>query len=225
MVKYKDIQDSIDLNTPAKRLKHLRNLTRNKRPFFEEKYSIPIVTLKSWENGTTKISVTTAKKLVDIYLNEGLIVSEDWIINGSGLGPKNVSDVGKYFTDPNLEITESENEEEISMIKDANIFKNSHNNAVIMMVSNDEMLPFYRAGDYVGGKLRLKNKIDTALNQDCIIYLKNGERFFRRLVKDYHGRYNLLCLNPTINTAEPVLFNVEIESVAPVIWYRRKDLM
>jgi hypothetical protein len=53
--------------------------------------------------------------------------------------------------------------------------------------------------------------------------LKNGERFFRRLIKNIAGGYNLTCLNPSGVTSEPVIYGVDIEGAAPIIWYRRKD--
>ena len=109
------------------------------------------------------------------------------------------------------------------MIRDANEFKEKYTQAVIMMVSGDEMRPFYKPGDYVGGKMRFGEEIATVVNKDCIVHLKNGHRHFHRLIKDTQGRYNLTCLNPNENMPEAVLYNVEIEGAASVIWHRWKD--
>ena len=211
-----------DNRTPGNRLKYIRSILRVSRAYMQEKYSLPEVTLKSWENGTTKLTQSGAQRCVEAYRNEGLIVSEDWIMEGIGLDPKSTVTVSHYFATPtNQEI--SFEDDELAMVRDANLFKESHPNAVVMLVSNDDMRPFYLPGYYIGGKMRYDDKIGLSVNKDCIIYLKNGERYFRRLIRSNSGGYNLTCLNPNETTAEPVLFNVDIESVAPVIWHRWKD--
>lgn len=211
------------LNTPGDRLKYLRALLRFSRSYLQDKYGLPEVTLKSWENGTTKLTQTGAERCVDVYRNEGLIVSEDWILEGHGLDPKITADVSHYFATPTKKDLPLE-DDEIAMVRDANTFKESYPNAVVMVVSNDDMRPYFWPGDYIGGKIRYETEvIDSAVNKDCIVYLKNGERFFRRLIKNRAGSYNLTCLNPNEVTSEPVLYNVEIEGVAPVIWHRWKD--
>jgi hypothetical protein len=211
-----------ELNTPGQRLKYIRSLLRVSRAYLQERYGLPEVTLKSWENGTTKLTKTGASRCVEAYREEGLIVGEDWILEGVGLDPTMTMTVGHYFAIPtNKELPVED--DEIAMVRDANIFKESHANAVIMLVSSDEMRPFYRPGDYIGGKMRYGEEIEMAVNKDCIVYLKNGERFFRRFIKNSAGDYNLTCLNPTEVTTEPVLYNVDIASLAPVIWHRWKD--
>lgn len=210
-------------DTPGNRLKYIRSLLRVSRAYLQEKYGLPEVTLKSWENGTSKLSKSGTEKCIEIYRNEGMIVSENWILEGIGLNPKATASIGNYFATPTDKDLPLE-DDEISMIREANLFKENHPNAVIMIVSNDDMRPFYKPGDYVGGKMRYNNDLSAAVNHDCIIYLKNGERFFRRLIKGNANNYNLTCLNPNENTCEPVLYNVEIESAAPIIWHRWKDV-
>ncbi|HZW61135.1 MAG TPA: S24 family peptidase [Candidatus Babeliales bacterium] len=210
------------LTTPSERLKYIRALLRVTRAYLQTKYGLPEITLKSWENGTTKLTRTGAKRCVEIYLNEGIIVSEDWIMEGAGLDPTASLKVSQYFATPTDKELPTE-DDEVCMFRDANIFKESHPGIVIMIVSNDDMRPFYKPGDYIGGKMRFGNDIHTAINKDCIVHLKNGERFFRRLIKNHANGYNLTCLNPNETTAEPVLYDVEIEGVAPIIWHRWKD--
>lgn len=214
-------QKKIDLKTPGERLKYIRSLLRLTRSYLQEKYNLPEVTLKSWENGTTNVSSSGAKRCVEIYLNEGMIVSEDWILEGLGLDPTASVKVSQYFAIPSSKELLA-GDDEVCMLREANTFKESQPGIVIMIVSNDDMRPFYKPGDYVGGKMRFGNDVQTGVNKDCIIHLKNGERFFRRLIKGNKG-YNLTCLNPGETTAEPVLYNVEIEGAAPIIWHRWKD--
>jgi Peptidase S24-like len=210
-----------NLSSKGKRLKYIRrSLLRLTRGYIEEKYGLSETTLKSWENERVDLTKNGLKKCIEIYRKEGVIVGEDWILEGVGLNPTASITIGQYFAAPtNRQL--SEKDDEMCMLRDANIFKESYSNAVIMMVSSDEMKPFYKPGDYIGGKIR-KN-IKTAVNKNCIVYLQDGTQFFRRLVKNSAGGYNLICLNPTDATPEPVLFNVEIQAVAPVIWHRCKD--
>lgn len=210
------------LDTPGDRLKCIRSSLHVSRAYLQDKYGLAEATLKSWENGTTRFKPAAAARCAEIYRKEGCIVSEDWIMQGIGLAPKSIVTISRYFATP----TETElpfEDDEIAMIRDANTFKESYTNAVVMVVSNDDMRPFYRPGDYIGGKMRYGNDIETLVDKDCIISLKNGERFFRRLIKNNTGQYNITCLNPNETTSEPVLYNVEIEGAAPIIWHRWKD--
>ena len=88
------------LSTPGERLKHVRALLRVSRAFLENKYGIPEVTLKSWENGTVKLTSSGLKRCVDIYRAEGLIVTEEWMLHGSGLDPTSSATIGQYFSEP-----------------------------------------------------------------------------------------------------------------------------
>lgn len=211
-------------SNPAERLKYIRKLLGVTRAYLQEKYELPEITLKSWENARIKVSSVGVSRCVEIYRKEGLIVSEDWIMDGIGLDPVIQSSINDYFlSSTSINNEELEHDDEMLMMRDANLFKESYSNAVVMLVSSDEMEPYYKSGDYVGGKARIGTEIETAINKNCIIFLSNGERFFRRLIKNSSGGYNLVCLNPNPMTSEPVLFNVDISKVAPVIWHRCKD--
>ena len=212
-----------ELTRVGDRLKYIRRLLRLTRAYIENTYDLPEVTLKSWENETVQLTQAGLKRCVDIYRKEGLVISENWIMQGVGLNPTASLTIGQYFAIPsNIELL-NEDDDEVNMLKEAKLFKESYPNAVVLLVSNDEMAPFYKPGDYVGGKIRRGDAIEKAVNKNCIVYLTNGEQFFRRLVKNNSQGYNLVCLNPTANTPEPVLFNAEIDSVAPIIWHRCKD--
>lgn len=211
------------LETPGARLKYLRAILHLTRAYIEKQYKLPEITLKSWENGTIKLSKNGVKRCVNVYRSEGLIVDEGWIAEGKGLDPTIRLSVGHYFSTPSDATLPIEEDDEVAMMRDANVFRSHYPNAVVLIVSNDEMSPYYVPGDYVGGRMRSVNELDSVVDRDCIIYLKDGAQYFRRVFRDNFGRYNLACLNPAGTTSEPVLFNAEIESVAPVCWIRKKD--
>jgi hypothetical protein len=212
-----------NLETPGSRLKHIRSILRLTRAYIEKQYKLPEITLKSWENGTIKLSRNGVRRCVAVYKSEGLIVDEGWIADGKGLDPTVRLSVGHYFSmpsDANLPVDE---DDEIAMMRDANDFKNRYPNAVVMIVSNDEMSPNYEPGEYIGGRSRKVSELEGIVNRDCIVCLKGGGQYFRRLWQDPFGRYNLSCLNPVGKTSEPVIFNVDIEWAAPVTWVRKRD--
>lgn len=92
-----------------------------------------------------------------------------------------------------------------------------------MMVCSDEMLPFYSPGDLIGGKLRFNESISVGINRNCIVIAEGGVQFFRRVIRSNKGGYNLVILNPNQATQEPVMFDVPIIALAPVIWHRTRD--
>lgn len=211
------------LSSPAERIKHIRSISGLSRAYIQDTYGLPAVTLKGWENGTTILTKAGIKRCIEVYKKAGLIVSEDWIREGIGLDPTSTLSISRYFSIPNTKDLPLE-DDEICMIREANAFKEYYKNAVMMIVSNDEMRPFFKPGDYVGGKMRFGQDIDSAINKNCIVHLNNGHQYFRRLVKNSHQGYNLTCLNPNENTEEPVLYNIEIIGAAPIIWHRCKDV-
>lgn len=220
-----EIKNSIEnlFNTPGKRLKYIRGLLRLSRLYIQEKYGIPEVTLKSWENEKVELSISGIQRCIDAYLKEGVIVSSDWILKGIGMPPKSSQIITSYFSYPSLDFDKTNEDDELQMIKEVDFFQKSYNDAVIMTVSNNEMSPYYYPGDIIGGRFRFLTEIETAIGRNCIILLDTGERFFRRLVKNKSGSYNLTCLNPEIDTIEPVMYNVKLECVAPVIWHRSRN--
>lgn len=211
-----------NLSSPGERLRYIRAMLRVSRSYLQEKYDIPEVTLKAWENETVNITPAAIKRCIEAYQQEGLVISEDWIVEGIGLDPTSQLAVGRYFSMPTQKDLPIE-DDEIAMIRDANEFKEKYSNAVVMIVSNDEMRPFFKPGDYVGGIMRFGKDIPYGINKNCIVHLKNEAQYFRRLIKNPKGEYHLVCLNPDVNTQEPVLYNVDIAGVAPVIWHRWKD--
>ena len=57
------------------RLKYIRGLVKVTRTYIHEKYGLPQFTLKSWENVTTKLTVTGADRCVEVYREEGLTLT------------------------------------------------------------------------------------------------------------------------------------------------------
>jgi transcriptional regulator with XRE-family HTH domain len=224
-VKDDAIHNKLKLSTPGERLKYIRELLRVTRAYINEHYGLSADTLTAWENGKSKLTEKGLTRCMEIYRQEGVVLSRSWILTGDGLDPKLSVTLGKYFNSSvPTESAETVDDHEL-MYREAEYFKNSAPNSVIMIVSSSDMLPLYSPGDFVGGRFRFNEDIAECVGKDCIIQTVNGERYFRRLaLGNSPKKYNLVCLNPAWGgNPEPVLFDFDIQSVAPVIWHRRAD--
>ncbi len=213
------------LSSFAARLKYARErVLRLPRRHFEEKYSFSAATLKAWENGQIQPTRNSIDRCIEIYKREGLFLDEHWLLTGEGKPPRDSLQLMQLFSNP-TEIEDGEGlDEELCILKDVESFKRNNVNSVTLMVSNDDMHPYYKSGDYVGGKLKNGDKLSLFMNKDCIVYLKNGECFFRRVIAGERGKINLSCLNPLCSSNDPVLYDVIIDKAAPVIFHRWKDI-
>lgn len=209
------------LTSPGERLKHIRKLIRLSRNEIAEKYKISPNTLKFWESAKTDISEKALNECIEIYRAEGMLFNKEWILTGFGIPPTSFIDMGKKINrQSSVQLIDS-NANDFLLIQEVKFFKDLYIDGTIMIVPNDDMLPFYKAGDYVAGRWLLVEKIDQAISKDCIIQLSSGEKYFRRLVKDGNSHYNITCLNPMDTRNQPVIYDVEIISIAPIIWHRK----
>ena len=216
------------LSTPRERglrLKRLRNLANLTRRDIEDKYLIKINTLKGWEVGRHGgLTEKGAIKILKILEQEGVICNLDWILYGIGKGPTVAE---KFETEPEEEsdapIHLKESEEK-QIIDELIFFKQNHVNSIDLIVEDDSMEPCYHTNDYVAGIKRFDKEIDKLTGLNCIVQTVDGRMLLRNLRKGMNeGCYNLISLNTQCNIDEPVIYNIELVSAAPVIWQRRKD--
>ena len=83
MTKIKDTK----LNNSHGRLRFIRSISGLTRNEIEEKYGLPEITLRKWETGNITLSKKGIIRCLDVYRQEDIICSEDWIINGTGPRP------------------------------------------------------------------------------------------------------------------------------------------
>jgi len=225
----------------AQRLKHVRDMLRLNREYIEKKYRISAATLKSWENALTKITEKGLKRCINMYRQEGILLTREWILYGTGLSPRISLDIGKYLASElqyprhenvseglkvmdNTGVSYNTNDETAFILREATFFKESYTDSVALAVTNDDMEPVYQIGDYVGGIFRYDKNIISANKRDCIIRLSSGELLLRRLFINNNGQKNLACINPLPSSSNiPILFNTSVECVAPIIWHRKPN--
>lgn len=212
--------------TPGGRVKNVRiDLLKVSRDYLYKKYGLPVDTLAAWENNKLQLTQKGLDRCIKILNAEGLIVSREWILTGQGLDPKFSLDLSKYFRTLPAEVNDDYIDDQILRIKEVEFFKSLAPNSVVSVVSSDDMLPFFRTGDYVGGRFVTGRNIDNCIGKDSIIKTKDGGSYIRRLAKSPSNKgFNLVCLNPQWDgNPEPVIFGVEVELVAPIIWLRRQN--
>jgi len=212
--------------TPGERLKYIREkLLKLSRADIHKKHGLSPDTLAAWENGKIQISEKGIDRCIKIYSTENLIVAKEWLLTGEGLGPNFSFDLNRYFRTLSTEKPDEKIDDSILLAKEIDFFRSLSPNSVTGLVPNEDMLPLYARGDYVGGRFRYGEDIQSCIAKDCIVKTKDGSTYIRRVAKNPNGSgYNLVCLNPQWNgNPEPVIFNVEIECAAPIIWHRRPD--
>lgn len=211
----------------AKRVKTLRKMTRLSRGKFAEKHGILPGNFQNWEGPRYGgLSESGAKKIVQAVKTEGIYCTLEWLMHGVGAGPQITE---KLYMDY-LPVTIRENqpayslqEDEMSFItKELLVLRQHYPDLLDYLINDDAMEPEFKLGDYVAGKARFQQQIETLLEDVCIVKTTDGEILLRYLKKsNVEGRYNLLALNPKATVHKPMLYDVELISAAPVMWRRR----
>jgi transcriptional regulator with XRE-family HTH domain len=221
------VYDDIDkLKTPGARLKHIRNeLLKLSRSEMFKKYGLSPDTLAAWENEKLPVSESAIERCIKIYNAESLLVSREWLLTGKGLNPNFSFNFNRYFKSQKMSESAEKLDDNFLLAKEIEFFRSLSSGSVTAFISNDDMLPFYSRGDHVGGRLKYGHDIEGCIGKDCIINLKDGSMYIRRVSKSPTGDgYNLNCLNSAwAGNPDPIIFNVEIDSAAPIIWHRRLE--
>ena len=103
-------------------------------------------------------------------------------------------------------------------------FKRLHEHSVTFVVEDDSMLPFYKPGDHVAGIKCDEADIKKIIGMDCIALTKTNQMVLRNLqAGPRENSYNLVCANFQSSIKDKILYDVQVISIAPVIWIRRRS--
>ena len=213
-------------NTPGGRLKYVReNILKLSRVFLSQKYGLSVNTLIAWELERVRITEDAITRCINIYGSEGVVLTKRWILTGIGASPQHLFELNRYLKNKSVENESANEDDSIALSKEIDFFISLSSNSVVILVANNDMLPLYSSGDYVGGRHKFGKHIEQCIGKDCIIQTLDGSTYVRRIIKNMKTKnYNLTCLNPNwYGSQEPVVFNVEIVSAAPIIWHRKID--
>ncbi|MEE9572748.1 MAG: helix-turn-helix transcriptional regulator [Candidatus Neomarinimicrobiota bacterium] len=211
----------------GKRLKKLRNMAGLLLKDISNKYGVGLSTLKFWENGYGNgLSKKGAAKIITIIRQNGVQCTLEWLLYGVGPKPQ-LQDVqyGKGQVEgSSLILKEDAAKYEILVAQEIELFCQHHANSVIMTVSDDGMQPYYSQGDRIGGLyVTAAAEIAVMVGENCIVETADQQIFCRRFVKNPNADlFNLFCVNPLTTVIEPILYNMKLTKVAPIIrvWKR-----
>jgi transcriptional regulator with XRE-family HTH domain len=219
------VEQSIDLIQFSNRLRSARSLVNMNRKEFCEKHDFNLHTVQSWESGRYWVRAKSLERFCDALAKEGVFCSPDWIVEGKGDGPKLVS-TGKDLTSTNTDGDDSKrlnlnnSQEERLVQAEVDAFMSAHKNEGIEVVAtratDNAMLPQFRSGDFVGGRILVGEHIKSLFGKDCIVEIGPENFLVRRLCSDGQR----IVLVPTV-LGESVLSFERVVSAAEIIWHRR----
>ena len=194
---------------------------------FEKKYQVSANTLQGWEQGKNPLSRKGAKRMIEALKTEGLMCSLEWLIDGSGVPPRQFEMlVNELTSDTDLEklFNAVDFQEEQAIYQELQTFKTHNPNPIIITVSDDAMEPQFRYDDYIAGtRLTKPEDIQRYFGYACIVELSDHTILPRCLqIGSEPNTYTLSCTNYQSKAATLNIFNARILSAAPVLWHRRK---
>jgi len=218
-----------NLITPGDRLRRARVLAGlTTRREFEKKHQISANTLQGWEQGKNPLSEKGAKRVVEAFTQEGLMCTPEWLLHGTGMPPRPFEmlrvGIQPVSVDTQQDIDDLNIREEEAIYKETQLFKELYPNAIVIAITDDSMMPYFREGDYIGGVQVRNDELHKFTNQLCILELENNlilPRMLQSSTKEDY-LYTASCTNPTSKVSPLNLIDVKVVSAAPIIWHRRK---
>jgi len=219
----------------AKRIRTLRDALRYSREDFAQKYGekhgFTYSALQSWEavrwHGLTE---NGARKLVACFKEEGLDITIEWLMYGTGTDPYEqavrkglASILPESAFNRAEEPAASYSAEKPGIAQELRVFHQHNPGSVDAMVTDDGMSPWLMPGDHVAGQRYFDDDIEQGINQPCIIQTLAGNTLIRLLKpgKDI-SYYTLVCTNLNTTVNEAIIENVKLFSAAPITWIRKK---
>ncbi|EKE08847.1 MAG: hypothetical protein ACD_16C00248G0029 [uncultured bacterium] len=208
-----------DRKKTAERIKAARSLAGfAERKAFCSNFDLPLATLEAWERGKNPLTLKGAKRIVDALRSVNVYCSQQWLMEGKGFSPRPLEEISLEL-DMAFPNTLRSLEENLKIAKELSTFKTLNEGAIVTIVTDSGMSPFFEEGDYVGGIKKIP--IAKALDKKCIVELLNGARIVRILTQGQNNTYTLEKTNPAgCSGHEESEKNIEILSAAPIIWHR-----
>jgi len=193
---------------------------------FLKKSDIPQTTLYAWRKGLSSLSYKGATLVSKVLGDSGYFCDPHWLLTGEGLGLVPKEERGSNINiilDYTLDSTDLLNETN-KILKEVELFKALYPNTLFLMIVNNNMSPYYRAGDYVAGSC-LEANFNDALNKSCIIETKEGETLIRNIYKDPQKNLFILTVFDLSSSNNCIIMEEkDILNIAPIVWHRRPIL-
>jgi transcriptional regulator with XRE-family HTH domain len=187
---------------------------------FAERSNFSAATIQAWEDGKYPIPQKSLAKYVDALLKVGLISNTEWFISGDGLAPRPINRPLPEDERSNIYLSKEE-----SLLREISFFEKENENAIIISVTDDSMLPFFEVGDYVAGKIVSGHKACNFINNLCIITITTGETYIRKLRPGSNEEsFNLVATNIDTDVSPAFLVDCKIHKIAKITWHRKIEI-
>jgi transcriptional regulator with XRE-family HTH domain len=210
--------------TVGERLRALRTLLSITRKDFAKKHAIPLPTLRAAEYSEGPLSFKQLKKLLKAFEEEGIICSEEWLIEGSG----NLPVLAKHFINQEVEAIESHTHSEKlhfnSILVEAALFQKHIPESLVVRVTDNLMVPLYEENDYVGG-IKLPLPLESHFyNKPSIVRLPDETHLVRIIYPGAESLlFTLMCPAPFYKTNPRLLINTPVKAIYRIIWHRKES--
>lgn len=196
----------------AERLRRVRNMANLSRKEICDTDKLNINTYKGWEIARYGgLPLDGALKVIRRIANTGVICTADWLLHGRGAEPYIIPKTTKADKKAS-----SQADEDIT--QEIMLFQSHFTNAIYTKVTDDAISPKIKIGDYVAGIRHFGEEIQKCVDEDCILQTRDGQILVRQLKK---GRtpntYTLICTNSQTSVDMPVLYDIDLESAAPIV--------
>lgn len=221
--------DKNKLNTAmsrGKRVRSVRMLAGLTREQLSQKHLIAAPTLRAWETPRENgggLTSNGAERFVKALNKEGVFCTVNWLLDGTGPGPRLLSEIVQ-LKPKNRSMRKIDWNEEESILKELQTFKELNPDSVSMLIMDDGMEPFYKKGSYVSGKVKMGPDIEKFIGKPCIIQTVDNLVLLRLFQKGkLPNTYTLYCSNPMPTAVAPIMYDVMIKNIAEVLWLRNKE--
>jgi len=218
-----------DKTTPearARRLRRIRNMANLSRKQMCSDPSLNICTYKGWEVARYGgLPIDGAERVAKRVAEEGVVCSVEWLLYEIGQGPYIIPDFNKAKLDKTKTTPKNISlpSEEERIVQEILVFRQYFPEVIDYQIADDGIIPFYAPGDFVAGSKCFGEKINTLLNQYCIVQTTDGKILVRFLkAGSAPNKFMLLCTNSQTTVNNPTLYDVELASAAPILRHYRK---
>lgn len=196
------------------RLKKIRLYLGMTREQFSDAIGISQFTIRSWEVGAknfTKDGVQRVVNLLGTRLN--FIANVEWLMFGTGSSPISLHEDTEFKSYNEVKIDSSYEK----LLKEISTFKSLHENAKIILVSDDAFKPIADVGDYIGFIPVKMRKASKLLGKFILLELNDDECIFGLVQKK---RALMGLLNLSSNKLFPIK-KIPPKNIFQLVWLRK----
>lgn len=206
----------------GERFRLARELCPLSRTAFCTKHHLNWYTVQAWELGRTVSRSLNTAKFCEALALEGVICTEDWLIEGIGVEPYLAStSKSNIYVSPitarQLKKESAKPHEDLVQKEVALFYENNQKmNGIVIQVSDEAMDPDYEVGEFIGAIRVPPDQIKNLHQLVCLVEAAPHHFLIRRLLREGDA-YILLATN----TNFPLIRLDQITSVGEIVWRRR----